>query len=155
MFSSEERYVPLWGRCKANHSASFSVSDADYKWRKPEPPVIPDYCYHMVKETYKEKTEKGKMVTKTSERDWKDFENLIINPSEMVRRLNPSKQATNTECVPVVYPDTFSLADKSCEGGCQQWDLNSVCGPEGHCACRGLMKWNSGSVSLGSSATVS
>ena len=72
LFSSEERYVPLWGRCKANHSASFSVSDADYKWRKPEPPVIPDYCYHMVKETYKEKTEKGKMVTKTSERDWKE-----------------------------------------------------------------------------------
>ena len=59
--------MELWGRCQSNHSSAFLyVNNADYKWRKPKAPAIPDYCYHMVKETYKEKSESGKKVTKTS-----------------------------------------------------------------------------------------
>ena len=64
--------MELWGRCKSNlshfsgGSAFLYVDNADYKWRKPKAPVIPDYCYHMVRETYKEKSESGKKVTKTS-----------------------------------------------------------------------------------------
>ena len=70
--SPDERFVELWGRCKSNHSqfsggsAFLYVNNVDYKWRKPEAPVIPDYCYHLVRETYQEKTESGKKVTKTS-----------------------------------------------------------------------------------------
>lgn len=70
----------------------------------------------------------------------------------MVRKLDPGKQAAHSECVPVIYPDTFSLSDKRCEEEgqkkeegnqeCQQWDINSVCGPGGHCVCRQDMQWN-------------
>ena len=61
----------------------------------------------------------------------------------MVRKLDPAKQKTNSECVPVVYPDTFNLEDKTCtETECEQWDINSVCGEAGHCTCRDHMLWN-------------
>jgi len=124
---ADERYVQLWGRCKSNHSMFSLVDNSDYKWRKPEAPVIPDYCYHMVRETYKEKSEGGKIVTKT----------------KMVRRLDPAKQKIAAECVPVVYPDTFSLSDHRCsEADCHQWDINSVCGTAGRCVCREHMLWN-------------
>ena len=140
----EERYVELWGRCKSNlshfsgGSAFLYVDNADYKWRKPQAPVIPDYCYHVVRETYKEKSDGGKSVTKT----------------KLVRRLDPAQQRSHTECVPVVYPDTFSLQDKTCGGDCSlqdktceddcsQWDINSVCGAQGRCVCREDMMWNS------------
>ena len=66
----------------------------------------------------------------------------------MVRKLDPDKQKSHSECIPVVFPDTFSLSDKRCreeeeeQTDCEQWDINSLCGPGGRCVCRQNMHWN-------------
>ena len=68
----------------------------------------------------------------------------------MVRKLEPGKQKAHSECVPVIYPDTFSLSEKRCggegEADCGHWDINSLCGPGGRCVCRQNMQWNTRQV---------
>ena len=64
----------------------------------------------------------------------------------MVRKLDPVKLQVHSECVPVIYPDTFNLSEKRCggegEAECEHWDINSLCGPGGRCVCRKNMQWN-------------
>ena len=64
--------------------------------------------------------------------------------SGTVKVLDPEKQKTNNECIPVVYPNEFELKNKTCdaENHCGQWDINAICDPTGHCDCGYDMEWN-------------
>ena len=79
------------------------------------------------------------------------------------RILDPKLQTSHPECVPVVYPNTFTLALQECSPSsgimmgspdsspgsppspsisCSQYDINAHCDQTGHCACGRDMEWN-------------